>query len=519
VPVWSTPAAITYGTALGTTQLDATANVPGTFAYSEPIGTVLDAGSQTLSATFTPTNAKDYGTAAASVTLVVKQAVPVLVWPTPVAIVYGTPLSSTQLDATANVPGTFSYSQSPGTVFGAGPHNLSVTFTPTNTLDFIAASASQSLQVNQANPMLVWATPGPIPYGTALSSAQLDATANVPGVFSYSEPLGALLNIGSQLLTVNFTPSDLADYTPASASTTLNVVSPPFPSNIQWIQEGASISIGYNAQGDVGISSQTPGSGYSGAGTCAVIGGSYEIQATCGASLTPTGGVVVSLENPGTYTVAPASIDISGFTGGLGFSATPLLYPNPYTDPYPVQLENLSALNGRITSFINFSSNGTVVVDANNRFTSNNVTSVCANTASTYSQVVYAIGGDLAENSLVGSAGASPYSPETGDVVASQYLALAHAAKAAGCKVVIYTVWPRGSEFETSDQATYNTGAALFNEIVGTWTQGLDYDFLIPIASQVQGVQTPNFWAIDNVHPTHEGQSLIAQFMNSDLLN
>jgi hypothetical protein len=44
---WPTPTAITYGTALTLAQLDATANVPGTFAYSLASGSVLGAGSQT----------------------------------------------------------------------------------------------------------------------------------------------------------------------------------------------------------------------------------------------------------------------------------------------------------------------------------------------------------------------------------------------------------------------------------------------------------------------------------------
>ena len=50
------PAAITYGTALSATQLNATANVPGSVVYSPPSGTVLPVGAnQTLSVTFTPT--------------------------------------------------------------------------------------------------------------------------------------------------------------------------------------------------------------------------------------------------------------------------------------------------------------------------------------------------------------------------------------------------------------------------------------------------------------------------------
>src|SRR6185436_6608226 len=46
---WTTPADITYGTALGATQLNATATVPGTFAYTPAAGTVLSVGAaQTL---------------------------------------------------------------------------------------------------------------------------------------------------------------------------------------------------------------------------------------------------------------------------------------------------------------------------------------------------------------------------------------------------------------------------------------------------------------------------------------
>src|SRR5207249_10988778 len=69
---WATPANIIYGTALGATQLNATASVAGTFVYVPPAGTVLAAGAgQTLSVTFTPTNAVNYTTATASVTITV----------------------------------------------------------------------------------------------------------------------------------------------------------------------------------------------------------------------------------------------------------------------------------------------------------------------------------------------------------------------------------------------------------------------------------------------------------------
>jgi beta-glucanase (GH16 family) len=76
VITWATPAAITYGTALSATQLDATASVPGTFAYTPAAGTVLAAGPQTLSVTFTPTNTANYTTATAKDTLMVNPTAP-----------------------------------------------------------------------------------------------------------------------------------------------------------------------------------------------------------------------------------------------------------------------------------------------------------------------------------------------------------------------------------------------------------------------------------------------------------
>jgi hypothetical protein len=53
------------------------------------------------------------------------------------------PISSTQLDATASVPGTFVNSLAAGTVLAAGTQTLSVTFTPHDTTDYATATARQ----------------------------------------------------------------------------------------------------------------------------------------------------------------------------------------------------------------------------------------------------------------------------------------------------------------------------------------------------------------------------------------
>jgi hypothetical protein len=57
VITWANPADITFGASLGSTQLNATADVPGTLVYTPPAGTVLPVGNaQTLSVNFTPSS-------------------------------------------------------------------------------------------------------------------------------------------------------------------------------------------------------------------------------------------------------------------------------------------------------------------------------------------------------------------------------------------------------------------------------------------------------------------------------
>ena len=68
---WATPASISYGTALSSSQLNAAASVAGSFVYTPASGTTLATGARTLQATFTPTDITNYNTATASVSLLV----------------------------------------------------------------------------------------------------------------------------------------------------------------------------------------------------------------------------------------------------------------------------------------------------------------------------------------------------------------------------------------------------------------------------------------------------------------
>ena len=106
--------------------------------------------------------------------VVIFQQPPTIMWPTPAPIVYGTPLSGTQLDASSALPGTFVYSPAAGTVLTVGQQRLSVTFTPTDTTDYTTGTATVTLTVIPATPTMgLAATPNP---AFALNPVTLTAT-------------------------------------------------------------------------------------------------------------------------------------------------------------------------------------------------------------------------------------------------------------------------------------------------------------------------------------------------------
>jgi len=71
---WATPTNIVYGTALGTNQNNATSSLPGNYLYSPTNGTVLPAGTNTLSVSFTPSDS-NYSNRTTIVSLVVTPAI------------------------------------------------------------------------------------------------------------------------------------------------------------------------------------------------------------------------------------------------------------------------------------------------------------------------------------------------------------------------------------------------------------------------------------------------------------
>jgi dockerin type I repeat protein/Big-like domain-containing protein len=126
------------------------------------------------------------------------------------------PVTGGSASASFSVPG--------GTPFGVHP----LTAAYSGTAAFSGSSdSSGSLSIEKATPKITWSNPAPVRAGAILGSAQLNATASVPGSFAYSPPGGTVLAANPALtLSVTFFPADSLDYNSAASSVSIRVVAP-----------------------------------------------------------------------------------------------------------------------------------------------------------------------------------------------------------------------------------------------------------------------------------------------------
>ena len=275
-----------------TTNANGVATLAGVSLAGQSAGTIGGA----VTASF----AGDSNDAAGSATgtLTVNRIAPTITWANPAAITYNTALGSSQLDAQANVPGTFTYSQGPGTILGVGNQAITLTFAPTDSVDYLTTTASATLAVSRATPAITWPTPSTINAGTALGKTQLDATATlggaaVPGVFTYASPVGTVFKVGqNQVLSVTFTPTDSVDELPATATTTINVVLAP--TSVSLSSATTSTQLGQPAKFVVVVSPQGGSAAPTGTVTFfdgSTVLGSATLDSTGHATLAATSGL------------------------------------------------------------------------------------------------------------------------------------------------------------------------------------------------------------------------------------
>ena len=219
---------ISYGQTLASSTLSGgVASTAGTFAFTTP-GTAPGIGTAAQGVTFTPTDVSNYTTATTTASVTVGKATPTITTaPSATAITYGQTLASSTLSGgVASTAGTFAFTN-PATAPGGGTASQGVTFTPTDGTNYTTATTTARVTVSKVSPTITWTTPLAILYGTPLSAAQLNATASVPGTFTYSPASGTILDAAAQTLAVSFVPSDLADYNTATASVSLAVAKAP----------------------------------------------------------------------------------------------------------------------------------------------------------------------------------------------------------------------------------------------------------------------------------------------------
>jgi hypothetical protein len=205
-------------------------------------------GSYPVAATASGTNLADYAITTVNGTLTVTQGVPTITWSGPAAIVVGTALSATQLNATASVPGTFVYNPAAGTVPAVGNDTLAVTFTPSDSIDYQAATATVILPVN-APPNPTPVVSGLSPGFTSAGSATFTLTVTGSGFTSASVVYFGTSALATQFVSATQVTAAVTSAQIATAGLTSITVQTPTPgggssNSLQFEVDGATSGSG-----------------------------------------------------------------------------------------------------------------------------------------------------------------------------------------------------------------------------------------------------------------------------------
>ena len=221
---WATPSAITYGTLLSATQLDANDSIPGTFVYSPAAGSLLTVGTQTLGVTFTPTDTTDYTTATQNVNLTVsKDTTAITVAETPTSVAYGNEAASiftVHVNPTngENLPGVENVTVNVGSASCVAAVAVTTVGTCSITNSALAANASAYAVTATYNGDAQLSGSGPATAATGLTVNKDTATVSVsetPTSVTYG-------NEGASVFTVDVNPAN-GENLPGVENVTVNV--------------------------------------------------------------------------------------------------------------------------------------------------------------------------------------------------------------------------------------------------------------------------------------------------------
>jgi hypothetical protein len=240
---YGTLSPILYGVTLQS-SFTATASVDGTIAYyllNDLLSSsqILNAGTYTIKAQFTPTDTTNYNSAFATSTLQVQQKSATLSFSTSTSLTYGTTLASFISGTTATVAGTFLFYLADSTlltsssVLNAGNYTVYCTFSPTDTTNYIQVVSSTSVTVAKLETTITLSTISTINSENKIAAFISGTTASVVGTFSFylNNASGqvitssTVLSAGTRIIYVLFTPTNSTNYLSSNTTKTVTVQS------------------------------------------------------------------------------------------------------------------------------------------------------------------------------------------------------------------------------------------------------------------------------------------------------
>ena len=210
--------AITYGQTLSASSFTGgSGGVPGSFAWTDgtTAPSVSDSGLTAYPIIFTPTDTHNYYPSSAAVTLVVDKATPVIIEsPAAEPITYGHKLSDSVLSGgSASVPGSFAWTEGDAIPWVTNTPYRSVTFTPTDTINYTTSTATAYIITNKADFQLVTApVAASITYGQSLADSVLSGGEVHEKIDIYDLYVGGAFSWTNGLIKPDISDSNITQY-------------------------------------------------------------------------------------------------------------------------------------------------------------------------------------------------------------------------------------------------------------------------------------------------------------------
>jgi Bacterial Ig-like domain (group 3)/MBG domain (YGX type)/FG-GAP-like repeat len=322
-----------------------------------------------------------------------------------------------------------------------GPHSFTAVYGGACALTG-STSLADVATVGKATPTITWANPGPIVYGVTLSAAQLNATASVPGTLTYTPAIGATPLVGTDTLSVSFTPTDSTDYA-TTTSTAQITVSP-----------AVLIVTAQDAKRPYGAANPAFGGKITGAFAGDTFTESFTTAAT-------------STSAPGTYAIVPSvtGTNLAQYTqsvtnGTLTITkaaSTSSIVPSA-TSVSPGQNVTLtaqvvSATSGTPTGTVTFSNNGNLLG-----------TATLTNGTATYSAITLPLGNNVITANYSGDDNFNPNAADSSSVtVALNVLTIAadNSTRVYGASNPVFTGKITGTQSGDTFAESFSTAATL----------------------------------------------------------